>query len=115
LWLINENSYLQYCAIIGCYSWYEEGLELIYRIISVLNKYAGMVCYYPSVGVIQVDTEDMFYETTRKIFDNKHQAFYRIYGDIHIKIPPKDFYVHRKMQTGRGGRLLTWVRSLFSS
>ncbi len=90
-----ENASLQGFSLEGCFSWYDESLELIYQIVKLINdKLMPIEIDQPvSMESKKLLDKERFLNTVRGFYEGKYKYFSDLFKGARFKsLPDKDFY-----------------------
>lgn len=106
----SEDGFFQKVTLVGCFSWYEEGMKLCYQLAHMVNECVSVRAYHQSLGIVPIRDENAFLHTIQSIYENQYESFLKTFGIFKVKtLPGKDFYNyyrHSKSVLGRAQQFL---------
>ena len=111
VWIYEEDSLFQVAVLVGCFAWYEPGLDLMYRVACVINDQVEVQLFHFINRFVPLTTKEAFIEHVRSIYADKYRAFVRSFGDREVKIAPgSGFYRYYRRSKHLLWRVFWWIR-----
>src|SRR5690554_6640626 len=77
----------------GCFSYYEENLQICYDIAQTIkNLIFDVTVYHPSGLSFRLGSKEEFFSLIKDIYQDKYQLFLKHFGEFKIKVTPERFY-----------------------
>lgn len=87
---------VQSIIIQGCFTWFEEGLELCYNVVNFINNNIIKIDLSILGENYEVEDLDLFKTTVIECYKDKYEYFRTYLADFKVKVLPSNFYKYRK-------------------
>ncbi len=110
----DDGGYFRRATLVGCFSWYDEGLPLCYRIACAVNNSIGVRVYHQAAGFFSLAGEDEFCRVVRELYRRKYYDFIRTFGNVKAKtLPDQSFYDFYRRSNGGGWGIVETIKGWF--
>ncbi len=113
LQLILTNQNIQVITLQGCFTWFEEGIELCYNIVRFIKTNIFEVDVSVLNEDINLDNEVEFKKNVIELYNEKFEYFRKYLADFKAKILPCDFYDYRKKILKEKTSIISKVKNFF--
>jgi len=113
LQIIVKDKYVQAIILQGCFTWFEEGLEICFNIVEFIITSLMEVdvsVFGKTVNYIDVNS---FKKTVIELYKEKFEYFKDYLADYKVKIPPCDFYSYREKYIKKKNGFIAKIQNFF--